>query len=210
MRLPKKYWNIPHYIVLRNTEIYHIIIGTCLCSCSRRKPLKRIMSRLCCTCSFRLPMEVMCGQRTRLCKILIVGFWSWCIRQIVREGHVSRHRKPKLLQNSRRQTLVCMKQLFLLVKRKSRLLFCAKPWRTAKTPETLKGVMSSRKAWLMLKSAISKSLRSNQKPNAGLNLTTGRRLPVPPQAAQHVWARRVLSEIYICICTCTCCIWYVI
>ena len=69
-------------------------------------------------------------------------------------------------------------------KAKSRLVFYAKPWRTAKTPETLKGVMSSRKAWLILQSAS--SLCSNRKPNAGLNLTTGRRLLVPPQAAQHV------------------------
>jgi len=64
----------------------------------------------------------------------------------VREGRVSLHTKLKLLQNSWRQTLVCIQQLFLLVKRKSRLLFCTKPWRTAKTPKTLKGVMSSRDA----------------------------------------------------------------
>jgi len=51
---------------------------------------------------------------------------------------------------------------------------------------------------------------SNRKPNAGLNLTTGRRLLVPPQAAQHVWALRILSEMYICICTCTYSFWYVI
>ena len=36
-----------------------------------------------------------------------------------------------------RETLVYIKQFFLLVKRKSHLVFCAKPWRTAKTPKTL-------------------------------------------------------------------------
>jgi len=93
-------------------------------------------------------------------------------------------RRLKLLQNSRRQTLVCIQQLFLLVKRKSHLVFCVQPWRTAKTPETLQGVMSSRKAWWMLQSAS--CMRSNRKPNAGLNLTTCRRILLPLQAAQHV------------------------
>ena len=32
---------------------------------------------------------------------------------------------------------VYIKQLLLLVKRKSKLVLCAKPWRTAKTPKTL-------------------------------------------------------------------------
>jgi len=68
--------------------------------------------------------------------------------------------------------------------------------------------MCSRKVWWMLQSAS--CMRLNQKPNAGPKLTTGRRLLVPLQTAQHVRARRILSEIYICICTCTRCILYVI
>ena len=39
---------------------------------------------------------------------------------------------------------------------------------------------------------------------------TDNRLLVPLQTAQHVRARRILSEIYICICTFTCCFLYVI
>ena len=64
--------------------------------------------------------------------------------------------------------------------------------------------MCSRKVWSMLQ------MRLNQKPNAGPKLTTGRRLLVPLQTAQHVRARHILSEIYTCICTCTCCFLYVI
>jgi len=66
--------------------------------------------------------------------------------------------------------------------------------------------MSSRKVWRMLQSAS--CVRLKQKPNAGPKVTTGRRLLVPLQTAQHVRVRRILSEIYICICTFTCCFLY--
>jgi len=50
--------------------------------------------------------------------------------------------------HKRRKTSLSMcKDKYDVTKQKSHLVFCAKPWRTAKTPETLKGLMSSRKAW---------------------------------------------------------------
>ena len=63
------------------------------------------------------------------------------IRHRALKGRASRHRALKGLQNSQRHsqrlTLVYIKQSLLLVKRKSHVVFCAKPWRTAKTPKTL-------------------------------------------------------------------------
>ena len=121
----EKYWNMPY----NRWDLSMFLFPP--------QTAKMNQVKISCTCSFRVPTEVICGQRTRLCKILSVGFWSWWKRRRVRGGCTSRHTALKLLQNNQRQTLVYIQQFFLLVKRKSHLVFWAKPWRTAKTPKTL-------------------------------------------------------------------------